>query len=95
MSREEIREIAALMIKQVNKSLENRKLKLVVTDAALDYLAAEGYSREYGARPLRRTIQRMVEDPLADKIIAGELEGNIGVSVDYSPEENKLIFDSL
>ena len=95
LSREEIREIAALMIKQVNKSLENRKLTLVVTDAALDYLAAEGYSREYGARPLRRTIQRMVEDPLADKIIAGELEGKIGVSVDYSPEENKLIFDSL
>jgi ATP-dependent Clp protease ATP-binding subunit ClpB len=63
-----------------------------VTDAALDHLAREGYDAVYGARPLRRTIQRAVENPLARRLLAGEFASGDTVRVDVSPA-GELMFN--
>ena len=57
-------------------------MNFVVTDAAKDYLAEKGYDPKYGARPLRKTIQRLIEDPLSDMLLSGKLQGKFAVSAD-------------
>lgn len=81
LTREEIRLIVDLMLKEVTASLAERDMKIVVSEAAKDLLAERGYHKEYGARPLRKTIQRLLEDPIADMILRGELDGKSGLSV--------------
>lgn len=81
LSREEIRQIVDLMLKEVMETLAERDVKIIVSDQAKDLLAERGYHKEYGARPLRKTIQRLLEDPIADMILRGELEGKSGLAV--------------
>lgn len=72
LTQEEIRQIVDLMLKDLFKRLSERELSIEVTDEAKDYLAKNGYSEAYGARPLRRLIQRKVEDELAEEILSGK-----------------------
>ena len=72
LAQEEIREIVDLMLKDLFKRLGERNLNLKVTDEVKDYLAKEGYNEAYGARPLRRVIQKKVEDVLAEEILSGK-----------------------
>ena len=58
------------------------EISITLTDAAREWLAREGFDPEYGARPLRRTVQRYVEDPLSRKILSGELSKGDEVTVD-------------
>lgn len=90
LSREEIRQIVDLMLHEVTSHLADKGLKFIVTDAAKDYLAEKGYDPKYGARPLRKTIQRLLEDPLADLVLSGQLTGAAGVSADFKDGEIKL-----
>ena len=69
LSDDELKKIIAIMLEQVLKRLEENKIKLEVTDAAKDELLKEGRDHAYGARPLRRAIQRMVEDAISDMIL--------------------------
>jgi ATP-dependent Clp protease ATP-binding subunit ClpB len=62
--------------------LEGAKIKLELTERARDFLAETGFDPVYGARPLKRTIQRMIQDPLAMKILAGEVKEGEHVKVD-------------
>jgi ATP-dependent Clp protease ATP-binding subunit ClpC len=79
----ELRQIVDLMLNEVRKRLEDRKVDFEVTDAAKEELVKEGFDRVYGARPLRRTVQRQIENALARRILAGEFgEGDV-VRVDY------------
>ena len=78
------------MLKEVTGHLKEKGLQFVVTDAAKDYLAAKGYDPKYGARPLRKTIQRLLEDPLADLVLGGHLKDAAGVSADYKDDTIKL-----
>jgi len=71
LTREEIRAIAVLMLQQVGKRLQERKISLTWTEDVADCLAREGYDPKYGARPLRRLIQSTVEDDISEAIIAG------------------------
>jgi len=66
---ETIRSIASIMISDLRKSLSLRSISLEVEEAVLDYLAEHGYDRKFGARSLKRTIQREVEDQIAQKMI--------------------------
>ena len=66
LSKEEIREIVDLMMKDLFKRLSERELSIEVTDEVKDYLAKDGYNEAYGARPLRRLIQKKIEDELAE-----------------------------
>ena len=72
LQREEIRQIVDLMLKDLFKRLDERELKVEVTDEVKDHLAEAGYSEAYGARPLRRLIQRKIEDMLAEEILSGK-----------------------
>ncbi|NCA99299.1 MAG: ATP-dependent Clp protease ATP-binding subunit [Clostridia bacterium] len=90
LNKAEIRRIVDLMLKEVTGHLQEKGLQFVVTDAAKDYLAEKGYDPKYGARPLRKTIQRLLEDPLADLVLAGHLKNASGVSADYKDGTIKL-----
>src|SRR5574344_1679020 len=74
LQKEEIRQIADLMLKDLFKRLKERELSIEVTDEVKDFLATDGYSEAYGARPLRRLIQRKVEDTLAEEILSNKYE---------------------
>ena len=82
LSANDIRAIATILIKRFEKSLKERNITLTITDSAMDYVAQRGYDVEYGARPLRRVIEQEIEDTVAEKIIAGEIKDNGGVTVD-------------
>jgi len=83
----EIREIAALEVDTVRERLQERGLDFEVTPAALDVLAREGYDPEFGARPLRRLIERRVENPLAKGVLSGNYEEGDRITVDHDGSE--------
>ena len=73
--------------------LEPRKITLELTEGARHQLMLTGYDRQYGARPLKRAIQRLIQDPLAIKILDGEIVHGDHVRVDADPLKNRLVFD--
>jgi ATP-dependent Clp protease ATP-binding subunit ClpB len=82
LTREHLNQIVDIQIAHVERMLKDRGLKLEVTPAAKDMLVAEGYDPQYGARPMRRAVQRMIQDPLALKLINGEFAPGDTVVVD-------------
>ena len=84
LSREQLREIVDKQVALVTQRLANRGIALKLTPAARDYLADVGYDPTYGARPLKRTIQRDVETQLAKRIIGGEIRDDMEVRVDVA-----------
>ncbi|HWL76532.1 ATP-dependent Clp protease ATP-binding subunit [Microbacterium sp.] len=87
LDREQLREIVALMIRATADRLARREVTIDVTDAAVDWLAEHGYEPEYGARPLRRLIQREVDDRVADLFVTGALADGGSVTVDVAGDE--------
>jgi len=89
---EELREIVVLQIERLRQRLEGRKLGLELSTEALDWIAAAGYDPVYGARPLKRAIQRELETPIAKAILAGRFpEGStIGVAVETGGGSERL-----
>jgi ATP-dependent Clp protease ATP-binding subunit ClpB len=78
LTREQLTEVVDFQLKRVSKLLEDKGYYLEVSQAAKQYLAEEGYDPAFGARPLKRAIQRELQDPLALKILAGEFrEGDV------------------
>ena len=86
----EINQIAMLLLDKVCKRLRERGIELEVSEEALKLIAKEGYDLKYGARPLRRAIQRMVEDALSEEILLGDV--HLGDRVYASVEDDKLKF---
>ncbi len=82
LKKEHVKQIVDLMIKKLEKRLKDKNLKLQISDSAKEYLANRGYDPAFGARPLRRVIEREVETPLATKLIAGEIEEGDTVMID-------------
>ena len=82
LSREQLREIVDKQVALVAKRLEHRRITLKLDDTARDYLAEVGYDPTYGARPLKRTIQRELETALAKRLIAGEIRDGMEVVVE-------------
>jgi len=74
--------IVDIQVARLQKLLDDRKIKLELTDAARAWLGRVGYDPVYGARPLKRAVQKYLQDPLADKILAGEIAGGLTVRVD-------------
>ena len=90
LGREHMKRIIDIQIGGLVRRLEERKIHVVLTDAAKDQLVREGYDPAYGARPLKRTIQRRVLDPLALRVLEGDFtEGNT-VMVDAGPDGLKF-----
>ncbi len=93
LTREEVTRIVDLMIRRVREQLEGQGLNLELTPAAKDLLARRGYDPTLGARPLRRAIQRSVEDPLSERILWKEFRAGETVIVDAEGEE--IVFRSI
>ncbi|MFM7527144.1 MAG: ATP-dependent Clp protease ATP-binding subunit [Nodosilinea sp.] len=74
LSRDQVNQVADLMLDQVNQQLAQRQITLTFSLAFRNHLADQGYDQRYGARPMRRAIARLVEDPLAEAILAGTLQ---------------------
>lgn len=79
--------IAELMLTSLTHRLAQRGVNASFSERAKDYIVSVGYDSEYGARPLRRTIQRLVEDKLSEKIIKGEILSGDKVKVDFDGEQ--------
>ena len=91
LSKPEIRQIAELMMKDLLKRLEEQQIKVEVTEEVKDFLAEDGYSEAYGARPLRRLIQSKIEDGLAEEILTGEYKA--GDTVILKMDDKKIKFE--
>ena len=86
LGREEIEAIVRIQLRGLERRLAERKLTVSLTEAAQAYLAEKGYDPEFGARPLKRLIQREVQDPLALKLLSGEIREGDVVEVDASDD---------
>jgi len=86
LGKDEIAGIVDIQIRLLQKRLADRKLSLILTPSAREYLAVKGYDPTFGARPLKRLIQREVQDVLAMKLLAGEIREGDSVEVDRSEE---------
>ena len=86
LSEEDIRRIVDIQVDRLGARVAERRLTLVVTDAARDRLARAGYDPDLGARPLRRVLQRSVEDPLALAMLEGRYGDGDTVTVDAAAE---------
>ena len=95
LSRDEVTEIVDLMIARTAEQLRSQGLGLELTDAAKSWLAKKGYDPTLGARPLRRAIQRHVEDALSERILYKEFEAGQIVVVDADEETDDIVFRSI
>ena len=74
--------IVAIQVGRVQRLLKDRKITLALTDAAMRWLGRVGYDPVYGARPLKRAVQRYLQDPLAERLLAGEVPDGATVQID-------------
>ncbi|HSJ32199.1 MAG TPA: AAA family ATPase, partial [Longimicrobiales bacterium] len=95
LNREQISSIVHIMLKEVYDRLAEENLKLTLTDAALAFLVEKGYDEKFGARPLRRAIQRYIEDPLSERILAREFPAGEEIEVDVTPAGDSFEFRVL
>jgi ATP-dependent Clp protease ATP-binding subunit ClpC len=95
LSQGHIRQIVSILIRDVQKRLAEEEITLKLTDPASDFLAKQGYDENFGARPLKRAIQRFVEDPLSEKILTGEFSRGDEVELDAAADGTKLDFRVL
>ena len=87
IERKQLLKIVDIMVSDIQSRMEERGIELILTEDAKTWLANEGFDQVYGARPLRRTIQRFIENPLSTKIIRGAFKGKDSVLVDLAQDE--------
>jgi ATP-dependent Clp protease ATP-binding subunit ClpB len=92
LGEKQIEHIVELQLRQVMKLLAEKKITLRLTPAAKTLLFREGYDPAYGARPMKRAIQRLIQNPLALKILDGEVQPGDEVLVDAEPKSDEMIF---
>jgi len=95
LEKEHIAQIVTILLRDVSKRLTEEELTLKLTDAAVDFLVKHGFDPSYGARPLKRAIQRFIEDPLSEKILQAEFQRGDELDVDVSADGEKLDFRAL
>ncbi len=88
----QIKRIVDIQLKFLGRHLEEKKLALDLTERAKEHLARIGYDPVYGARPLKRALQKELENPLAMEILAGRIGEGDAVEADYDPQEEKMVF---
>jgi ATP-dependent Clp protease ATP-binding subunit ClpC len=89
LTKEEIKSIVDLLLRRIRSQLAERELQLDLSESAEDFLVEKGWDPAMGARPLRRAIQRYIEDPLADFVLRSELDPQATVLVEKAPEEDE------
>jgi ATP-dependent Clp protease ATP-binding subunit ClpC len=94
LSIEEMEQIVDLQMNEVLERLSEHNIAVELTEAARGWLAKEGYDPAFGARPLRRAIQKYVESPMSVELLAGKFNDGATVQVDVDEKANKLIFNT-
>jgi ATP-dependent Clp protease ATP-binding subunit ClpB len=89
----EIKQIVDLELSKVQKRLSKKQIKISVTEKAKDYLAKKGFDSNYGARPLKRLIQKLILDPMALRIVIGEIKDGMRIAVDV--EKNEIVLKTF
>jgi len=92
LTNESIQSIVKLQIEELNTRLQEKGISISVTNEAAELLAKLSYTPEYGARPVRRKIQDMVEDPVAEKILNGEFKSGDSIKISRIPDKEELTF---
>jgi ATP-dependent Clp protease ATP-binding subunit ClpC len=92
LSKEQIGQIVHIMLHEVQRRLADEELTLNVADAAVDFLVDRGYDTKFGARPLKRTIQRYIEDTLSEKILMAEFAPGDEIVVELAKDSESLVF---
>jgi ATP-dependent Clp protease ATP-binding subunit ClpC len=95
LSKKEIGQIVHIMLRDVQNRLSEEELSLSLSDAAVDFLVERGYDNKFGARPLKRVIQRYVEDALSEKILMGEFAKGDEIAVDVVDDGESLVFQAV
>lgn len=95
LSREQMRKIVDLQMNEVQERLSDHDLTVELTPAARDWLADVGYDPDFGARPLKRALQKHVESPLSISLLSGEFSSGDTIVVNVDQENNKLIFQPV
>ena len=95
LSLEEMEQIVVLQMKEVQDRLNTYNIAVQLTDAACSWLAKEGYDPAFGARPLRRAIQKYLESPLSKELLGGNFKEGAEVVVDVDEKEYKIVFTSI
>ncbi len=95
LSEEHIGQIVGILLNEVQKRLSDEELTLKLTNEGKTFLVKHGYDEKFGARPLKRAIQKYIEDPLSEKILLGEFSKGDEIEVDVGPENDKLEFRVL
>jgi ATP-dependent Clp protease ATP-binding subunit ClpB len=93
LGKEQLNKIIDLELAKVMRLLAERKVRIELTPAARERLVRDGYDPAYGARPLRRTVQRLVQDPLAMRILDGSVLPGDLVRVDVDPNSDSMKFE--
>jgi ATP-dependent Clp protease ATP-binding subunit ClpC len=95
LTKEHIAQIVGILLKDVQRRLAEEEITLRLSPAGNDFLTTHGYDQNFGARPLKRAIQRFIEDPLSEKILVGEFSKGDEIEVDVAPDGAKLEFRVL
>ena len=95
LGEEQLSRIVDLRLKDLERLLADRNITIELTDEARHQLLMTGYDRAYGARPLKRAIQRLIQDPLAIKILDGEILHGAHVRIDADRSSNQLRFEPM
>ena len=92
LTKEDLRQIVDIQLDIFRKRLADRRITLDVSDAASDWLANEGYDPDFGARPLKRVVQKHIADALAVRLLEGDVSDDATISVDIDAEGENLTF---
>src|SRR5688572_3524039 len=95
LAKEHIAQIVGILLKDVQKRLAEEELTLRLTEQGSEFLVGHGFDEHFGARPLKRAIQRFIEDPLSEKILVGDFSKGDDIEVDVSADKSKLDFRVL
>jgi ATP-dependent Clp protease ATP-binding subunit ClpB len=93
LGKDQLVKIVELRLEDVRRLLADRKISIELTDAAKELLFTQGYDANFGARPLKRAIQKLVQDPLALKILDGEILHGDHVVIDADKKAGKMTFE--
>ena len=92
LTHEDLTKIVHLQLNEVRERLTEHELTLNLTDNAIEFLITKGFHEDYGARPLRRAIERFIEDPMAEQLLRGNYETGATIWLDRSEDAESLVF---
>ena len=93
LTKTDLEQIIHLEMAHVSKRIAKKDLVVTVTQAAIDYILKKGYNPEFGARPLRRAVEQLVEDPISEGILRDEYKGAKEIAIDF--KDGKLVFTPI